>query len=196
MGNFFFRSVVMPITYHKTKKQQLTAPEIDENFFYLETLVSQAIKAIEDLKAAALVVHDIDEEKQVAQVSIGKENHRLLSMNLAAKLDGSGQGLRFQGIWDQNRAYNKDDLVTWAGNAYVCVCTSQGASLEDRKVWQPLVRWNARGSWQSHQEYEPGDLVHHEEKSYICLMPCKGADHGPASQNWRHFPLFESGPDI
>ena len=83
------------------------------------------------------------------------------------------EGLQFEDSWSAGTAYEKGDIVTYGGYAYVAaqeVAAGQAAPLASSANWDLVVPgFSAQGTWASNITYKTGDTVVFGGWSYVAI---------------------------
>ena len=102
------------------------------------------------------------------------------------KFDAYTEGLQFEDSWSSGTAYQKGDVVTYGGYAYVAaqeVAAGQAAPLASSSNWDLVVPgFSAQGTWASNITYKTGDTVVFGGWSYVAIAnPTMGTNPTDAS---------------
>ena len=92
------------------------------------------------------------------------------------KFSAYTDGLQFQDTWSSAAVYEKGDIVTYGGYAYVAnleIAAGQAAPVNNSVNWDLLVPgFSAEGIWQSGNQYnyKTGQVVIFGGYSYVCIL--------------------------
>jgi hypothetical protein len=83
------------------------------------------------------------------------------------------EGLQFEDSWSSGTAYEKGDIVTYGGYAYVAaqeVALGQAAPVAAGANWDLVVPgFKATGVFQSGTAYKTGEIINFSGNSYVCI---------------------------
>jgi hypothetical protein len=94
------------------------------------------------------------------------------------KFSAYAEGLQFEDSWSSVTAYQKGDIVTYGGYAYVAaqeVAAAQPSPTAASANWDLVVPgFNARGNYSTITTYKTGDTVNFGGWAYVCLIDTTG----------------------
>jgi hypothetical protein len=89
------------------------------------------------------------------------------------KFSAYTEGLQFEDSWNAG-AYEKGDIVTYGGYAYVAaqeIASGSAAPIASGANWDLIVPgFNARGDWSAGTTYKTGDTVNFGGWAYVCII--------------------------
>jgi hypothetical protein len=100
------------------------------------------------------------------------------------------EGLQFEDTWSSGTAYEKGDVVTYGGYAYVAaqeVAAGQAAPIASGANWDLIVPgFSAQGDYGSITTYKTGDTINFGGWAYVCIISTT-AGQNPYSHpsNWQ-----------
>ena len=105
------------------------------------------------------------------------------------KFNAYTEGLQFEDSWSIATAYEKSDIVTYGGYAYVAaqeVAAGQAAPLASQANWDLIVPgFRALGDWDSGFSYRTGDVINFGGWSYVAVTNPGPSDNPYLSPaNW------------
>ena len=88
------------------------------------------------------------------------------------KWSAYSEGLTFENTWNSTTAYQKGDVVTFGGYAYVAGQNSTNIQPNtDTTAWGVLsTGYLAQGDYNSSEIYEPGNVVRYGGNTYSCKV--------------------------
>ena len=101
------------------------------------------------------------------------------------------EGLQFEDSWSSGTAYEKGDIVTYGGYAYVAaqeVAAGSAVPLASGSDWDLIVPgFRALGNYSSISAYKTGDTINFGGWSYVCIIDTAPTDQNPynAPSNWQ-----------
>jgi hypothetical protein len=113
-------------------------------------------------------------------------SHTSSSINLdtdSANWEIVASDIKYQGEWNPNTVYYKNDVVSVDSYLYVALDTHTSDSIFTTITWQVyLPGMGFDGEWSPSIEYQAGDIVKYGGYSYICPLP---SSVGPLpSEEW------------
>ena len=97
------------------------------------------------------------------------------------KFSAYTEGLQFEDSWSVATAYEKGDVVTYGGYAYVAaqeVAAGQAAPVAAGANWDLVVPgFNARGDLNSGDSYKTGDTINFGGWAYVCIEDATGTQN-------------------
>jgi hypothetical protein len=105
------------------------------------------------------------------------------------KFSAYTEGLQFEDSWSSGTAYEKGDIVTYGGYAYVAaqeVALGQAAPLASGSNWDLVVPgFKALGDYVSSTAYKTGDVIQFGGWSYVCVVDTSGnEDPANSAAKW------------
>jgi hypothetical protein len=89
------------------------------------------------------------------------------------KFSAYTEGLQFENSWSSGTVYEKGDIVTYGGYAYVAaleIAAGQAAPLASGANWDLIVPgFNATGDYDFNTSYETGDTINFGGWAYVCI---------------------------
>src|SRR6056300_1574374 len=97
-------------------------------------------------------------------------------MSFGKTLNPASLKYNYQGEWNPNKIYRKNDIVRYMGRSwYSAVENAQGymgystRPDKDREMWKPHGGHQViRGGWSPHFQYHEGDVVSYQGDWFIC----------------------------